>query len=73
MDEPEVPVRQRGEKEVLRMNENERELDVLGIEPRPWWSVRLALLVALIALSGVLLALLAQPELLDHGFTLAGL
>ena len=55
------------------MNENEMELDVFEIEPRPWWSVRLALLVALIALSGVLLALLAQPELLDHGFKLAGL
>ena len=55
------------------MKENEMDLAVLGFEPRPWWSVRLTLLVALIALSGVLLALLAQPELLDHGFKLAGL
>ena len=55
------------------MNENEMELDGFGIEERPWWSVRLALLVALTALSGILLALLARPELLDHGFTLAGL
>jgi hypothetical protein len=57
------------------MNENkmELELDVNGLEPRPWWSVRATLLAALVILVAVLATLLAEPELLDRGFRLAGL
>jgi hypothetical protein len=55
------------------MHENELESVVNGVEPRPWWSVRVALLGALAILAGLLVALLAKPELLDRGFTLAGL
>lgn len=53
------------------MKENEKELS--EIQARPWWSVRVAWLALLTILVCVLVALIARPELLDRGFTLAGL
>ena len=42
-------------------------------EVRPWWSVRVTWLAVLAFLVCVLVALIAQPELLDRSFRLAGL
>ena len=55
------------------MKENEMGMDVVACAGRPWWSVRAVLLAALTVAVSLLLALLAQPELLDRGFRLAGL
>jgi hypothetical protein len=55
------------------MKENEMGMSVIACASRPWWSVRAALLAALTVLVSLLVALLARPELLDRGFTLAGL
>ena len=55
--------------EAMKENEMERSEK----QTRPWWSVRVAWLALLTVLVCVLIALIARPELLDRGFTLAGL